>query len=116
MLTFRIYLQEPDTKKSYKTFNLLTTQNKTKQDKTDKIFKIRSITDHLNESFQAAFSNKPEQNIDEHMTKFKRCSLMRQYLKIKPIKWGFKSWFWCASSEKLKGNYCTLFLDSFLTA
>ena len=62
----------------------------------------------MNESFQAAFLNKPEQNIDEHMIKSKGCSLMRQYLKMKPIKWGFKWWFCCTSSEKLKGNYCTL--------
>ena len=45
----------------------------TKQDKTDKGDKIR-IIDHLNESFQAVFSNKSEQCIDEYMTKFKERS------------------------------------------
>ena len=45
----------------------------TKQDKTDKGHKIR-IIDHLNESFQAVFSNKSEQCIDEYMTKFKERS------------------------------------------
>jgi len=65
---------------------------------------------------------------------------MRQYLKMKPIKWGFKWWFRCASStgylyefdlylgrkqnvevnlgegvvmqlsEKLKGTFCTIYL------
>ena len=39
------------------------------------------------------------QNIDEHMTKFKGRSSMRQYLKMKPDKWGFKWWFRCASSN-----------------
>ena len=40
------------------------------QDKTDKDRKIR-IIDHLNQLFEAAFSNGPEQCIDEYMTKFK---------------------------------------------
>ena len=40
------------------------------QDKTDKDRKIR-IIDHLNQSFEAAFSNGPEQCIDKYMTKFK---------------------------------------------
>ena len=42
----------------------------TKQDKTDKGHKIR-IIDHLDESFQAVFSNESEQGLDEYMTKFK---------------------------------------------
>ena len=33
------------------------------------------------------------------MTKFKGRSSTRQYLKMKPIKWGFKWWFRCASSN-----------------
>ena len=42
----------------------------TKQDKTDKGHKI-SIINHLNELFQAVFSNESEQCIGEYMTKFK---------------------------------------------
>ena len=61
----------------------------TKQDKTDKGYKIRPIMNHLNESFQTIFSNQLEQSIDKHMTNFKgRCS-MRQHMKMKLIKWGF---------------------------
>ena len=40
----------------------------TKQDKADKRYMIRPMIDHLNESLQAVFSNKPDQSIDEHMT------------------------------------------------
>ena len=77
------------------------------------------------------------------MTKFKGRSSMKQYIKSKPIKWGFKWWFRCPSSsgymyefnlylgrkknselnlgegvvltlsEKLKGTYCTLYFDNF---
>ena len=60
----------------------------TKQDKTDKGYKTKPIIDHLND----------EQRIDEFMTRFKGRSLMRQYLKMKPIKWRFKWWFRCTSS------------------
>ena len=38
-------------------------------------------------------SNDSEQSIDEHMVKFKGRSGMKQYIKLKPIKWGFKFWF-----------------------
>ena len=38
-----------------------------------------------------------EQSIDEHMVKFKGRSGMKPYIKSKPIKWGFKFWFRCAS-------------------
>ena len=57
MMAFKIFLREQDTKKSYKTFILLTTH---KKDKTDKVYNIRPIIDHLNESFEAAILNKPE--------------------------------------------------------
>ena len=40
-------------------------------------------------------SNDSEQNIDEHIMKFKGTSGMKQYIKSKPIKWGFKFWFRC---------------------
>ena len=95
MMAFKIFLREQDTKKSYKTFILLTTH---KKHKTDKVYNIRPIIDRLNESFQAAILNKPKQNIDKHMTKFKGCPSMKQWLKMKPIKWGFKWWFQYASS------------------
>ena len=39
------------------------------------------------------------QSIDEHMCKFKGKSLMRQYMKNKPIKGGFKFWFCCGSKS-----------------
>ena len=117
----------------------------TKQNKTDKGYKIKPIIYHLNELFQTVFSNEPEQSIDEYLAKSKGRSSIRQYLKMKPIKWVFKWWFWSAISsgylyefylylsrkkvvevnlgesvvmqlsEKLKGTYCTLFLTIFLT-
>ena len=39
------------------------------------------------------------QSIDEHMCKFKGKSIMRQYMKNKPIKWSFKFWFRCGAKS-----------------
>ena len=41
--------------------------------------------------------NKSEQSINQHMVKFR--SGMKQYIKSKPIKWGFKFWFRCSSKS-----------------
>ena len=117
-----------------------------KQDQIDKGYKICPIIDHLNKSFQESYSNEPKQTIHKPMTKFNRRCSIRQYLKMKPIKWGFKWWFRCASSngylcefdlylgkkqnievnlgegimmqlsEKLKGTFCSLLFDNFFNS
>lgn len=43
-------------------------------------------------------NNSLRQSIDEHMIKFKGHNIMKQYIKNKPIKWGFKMWCRCESS------------------
>ena len=53
---------------------------------------MRPVIDHLNSKFSKVLSN----DGDEHMAKFKGRSGMKQYLKSKPIKWGFKFWFPCS--------------------
>ena len=86
------------------------------------------------------------QSIEEHMCKFKGKSIMRQYMKNKPIRWGFKFWFRCGAKsgylnefyihlgkkgntefglgesvilslcQKLKDTYCFVFFDKFFTS
>ena len=58
---------------------------------------MRPVIDHPNSKFSEVISNDSEQSIDEHMVKFKGRSGMKQYIKSKPIKWGFKFWFCCSS-------------------
>ena len=70
-----------------------------KDDKTDKDFKMRPVIDHLNSKFFEVLSNDSEKSIDEHMMKFKGRSGMKQYIKWKPIKWGFNFWFCCSSKS-----------------
>ena len=71
--------------------------NNTKDDKSDKGYKVRSLINHFNQSFSECVSGDCTQSIDEHMVKFTGRSCMKQYVKNKTIKWGFKFWFRCAS-------------------
>ena len=71
-------------------------EDNSKQDQTDKGY---PIIDDLNKSFQESYSIELKQSIHEHMAKFKGRSSMREYLKMKPIKWGFKWWFRCVISN-----------------
>ena len=59
-------------------------------DKTDRAFKVTPVIDHLNKKFSEVLSNDEEQSTNEHMVKFKGRSGMKQYIKSKPVKWGFK--------------------------
>ena len=64
--------------------------NNNNDNKTDKSYKIRPDTKHLNKVFAKSLSNSPFQSVDESMRKFNGRSRMRQYIKNKPIKWGLK--------------------------
>lgn len=56
----------------------------------DRAFKVRPLINHFNQCFQAAREPSKQQSIDEHMIRFKGHNSMKQYIKSKPIKWGFK--------------------------
>ena len=56
----------------------------------DRAFKIRPILEHFNSAFITAMAPTKCQSIDEHMIKFKGHNILRQYVKGKPIKWGYK--------------------------
>ena len=55
-------------------------------DSNDKGNKVRPLKDRFNEAFQITVANSPNQNIDDHMIKFRERSSMKQYIKSKPIK------------------------------
>lgn len=57
----------------------------------DRAYKVRPLIDHSNEAFQAALLPTKQQSVDEHMIKFKGHNIMKQYIKNKPIRWGFKT-------------------------
>jgi len=58
----------------------------------DKYWKVRPVLDILHQSFHAATSTSERVAIDEMMVPFKGKSNLKQYLKSKPKKWGFKIW------------------------
>ena len=60
---------------------------------------MRQVIDHLNSKFSEVLSNDGGQSIDEHVLKFEGRSGTKQYIKSKPIKWGFKFWFCCSSKS-----------------
>jgi hypothetical protein len=61
----------------------------------DRAFKVRPLIDHFNRCFQSARNASKQQSIDEHMIKFKGQNIMKQYIRNKPVKWGFKLWCRC---------------------
>lgn len=56
----------------------------------DRAFKIRPDLDHFNKAVQSAMYNTKTQAKDEYIIKFKGHNIMKQYVKNKLIKWGFK--------------------------
>ena len=61
----------------------------------DPIAKIRPLVDTLNDRFQHCRKPVRVQSIDESMVKFKGRSMLRQSVRNKPIKSGFKLWSRC---------------------
>ena len=62
-------------------------------DKDDRLYIIRYLLDKLKENCKENFF--PFQNIfvDERMVKNKGQFACKQYVRIKPVKWGFKLWY-----------------------
>lgn len=65
----------------------------------DKLYKIRPLLSRLSQTFAECYT--PHQNVavDESMVKFKGRSTIKQYIRDKPIKRGFKIWMLCDSSS-----------------
>ena len=72
--------------------------------------KVRNVINHLNEAFQNAMSDAKRQSLDEHITKFKGRMSCKQYMKNKPITWGFKWWCRCCSKTGFLHEF-DLYLD-----
>lgn len=64
--------------------------NNTQSDTSDRGYKIRKIINHINKAMPEAYTYSKKMSIDEHMVKFKGHNAMKQYMKDRPISWGFK--------------------------
>ena len=69
----------------------------------DRLFNVRPLISKLNETFAKHYSPSRNISVDESMVRFKGRSMLKQYLPMKPIKWGFK--VWCLSC-----SYCVYLL------
>ena len=61
----------------------------------DKLFKLRPLLKIVQENMLNCYNQHREVSIDEAMVDFKGRSSLRQYMPMKPTKWGFK--VWCGS-------------------
>ena len=59
--------------------------NNDNEDKTNKLYKIPPVIEHLNKVFAESLSNSPFQSADKDMCKFKGRLSIRYYIKNKPM-------------------------------
>ena len=74
------------------------------EDLSDQLCKVRPMMEHLNDSSQRYFQPDLNISIDEGMVKSKGRFPMCQYIKSKPVKWGFK--LWCLCDSETGYTYC----------
>lgn len=58
----------------------------------DRVYKLRSLIDGMNERFAFLYNMKKQQSIDESIILLKGRSSLKQYNLMKPIKQGYKLW------------------------
>ena len=61
-------------------------------DKKDKMFKLRPLMDNLRGKFMTYFVLEPELNYDESMIKYYGKHSCKQFIRGKPIRFGYKAW------------------------
>lgn len=69
-----------------------------KPNTSDKIWKLRPLTDYLKKKFLQNFHAEQNLSYDESMIEYYGRHSMKQYLKEKPIPFGFKVWVLCTVS------------------
>lgn len=65
----------------------------------DRAYKVRGLMNIANAAFKQARTPDPTQSIDERMVKFSGGNIMKQYVKGKPVSWGFKVWMRCGAKS-----------------
>ena len=74
-------------------------------DRSDKLWKVRWFLDYLKDRFQELYEVNGFVSVDESMVKFKGRLSFRQYLPLKPTKWGIKVWVMAESSTGYVSNF-----------
>lgn len=88
-------------------------------EKRDKIFKIRPLLDKMNVNFKKFGIFSKELAIDEQMVRYYGHHFLKQFIKGKPIRFGFKQWALCSSltgycfhMDLYEGKNDEIFFDS----
>ena len=79
--------------------------NQAAVNRDDKMWKMRWFLDCLLAQFQALYEVDGNVSVDESMIKFKGRLSFRQYLPMKPTKWGIKVWVMAESATGYVTNF-----------
>ena len=94
-LSIRKYLHLAD--------NSVVIDNKTSN--ADRLAKIRPLLNLLLHNFHSNYRPSQFLTVDEDMCKFKGRNVMKQYMRAKIVKWGYKIWKLCDSSSAYTLNF-----------
>jgi hypothetical protein len=72
----------------------------------DRLFHVRPLLDCIGKTFPKYYKLGCYVSVDESMVPFKGRSFMKQYIKDKPTKWGFKLWAMCCPSSGYFYSVC----------
>lgn len=70
-----------------------------KSPNADRLAKVRPLMNLLQENFRSHYDPGQYLTVDEDICKFKGRNLMKQYLRAKIIKWGYRIWKLCDASN-----------------
>ena len=76
-----------------------------KDSSPDKLAKVRPLMNLLRANFQAQYRPGQYLTADEDMCKFKGRNTMKQYMKAKIIKWGYRIWKLCDATNAYVLNF-----------
>ena len=79
-------------------FNDNSVQPKRGEQNYDKLYKLRPFLTEISKTFSKNYHARQKLVIDESMVKFNGRSSLKQYMRDKPIKRGFKIWMLCDSA------------------
>lgn len=73
----------------------------------NKLHKIQPLIDHFRKRFKKVVTPETCQAVDEMMVPFKGCHVTKAYMQKKPIKWGYKLWWFSIHNGFQVGHaYC----------
>ncbi|XP_060801591.1 piggyBac transposable element-derived protein 3-like [Amyelois transitella] len=67
-------------------------------DSSDRLYKLRPLLDSLSESFRKHYGLDEHYSVDESMIPYYGKHYAKQFIRGKPIRFGFKNWALCAST------------------